>query len=315
MSDLLIIEQSENNWQRACRLGNYLLREGAELRWATEPCMAKVEGGTTREFERGTLLVTELGSVTKQMFQAAQERYGVGAQAVTSLQGFVGLTLRQMRIALYGGGGAPFNHARIYAELGFAVEFIGPQEIRAGALDDFDLLAVPGGGGLAMVGQLSPLGEQGCRVIKTWVQRGGMYIGSCAGAFDAAIVADSFLEVCPQQRQMQLVNALIWNRGDTEWIGLESPGVGVIECRNQRPDHPVMYGMPEKFHITHYNGPLFDTATDRLPDASAATGLSAVLGAREDFTHSERFLDFCEPGARRRRPFWAGRRAAESAIS
>lgn len=294
MPVLLITDQDENNWLGVCRLSNYLLREGADVRWATAPFTALAGDGTARRLEPGAFLIADIKPVTKPMLAAAQERYGVRAQTFASLRGFKGFALRRIRIAVYGGGGAPYNHARIFAELGFQVDFVSPREICAGALDDFNLLAVPGGGGLAMLGQLNPLGEEGCQRIKAWVQRGGMYIGSCAGAFDAAIVADSFLEVCPQQRQMQLVNALVWNRGDTEWIGLESPGVGVIECRNLQPDHPVMFGMPESFHITHYNGPLFDTDTDALPDASSATGLSAVAGASEDFTNSERFLRFGE---------------------
>lgn len=300
MSARFIVEQREDNWQRACRLINFLLREDAEVRWATEPFSAEASNGKPLEFERGAFLITDAGTLSPLRMDAALERYGVPAAAVADLQGFVGLLLKPLRIAIYGGGGAPFNHARIFAELGFQVEFISPQEIRAGQLDDYDLFAVPGGGGLAMAGQLHPLGEEGCRLIKAWAQRGGMYIGACAGAFNAAIVAESFLEVCPQQRCLQLVNALIWNRGDTEWIGLESPGVGLIESRNLKPEHPVMFGMPERFNITHYNGPLFDIDTDLLPDASAATALSAVAAPGADFTHSERFLRFsrgCEPQA------------------
>lgn len=292
-----IIEAREDNWPRACRLINFLLRENAEIRWATEPFDAQATNGKPLALERGAFLITDAGTESALKLQAALERYGLPATAVAELRGFVGLLLNPLRIAIYGGGGAPFNHARIFAELGFQVEFISAQEIRAGKLDDYDLFAVPGGGGLAMVGQLKPLGEAGCRLIKTWVQRGGMYIGSCAGAFDAAIVAESFLEVCPQQRHLQLVNALIWNRGDTEWIGLESPGVGVIESRNLKPEHPIMFGLPERFNITHYNGPLFDIDTDLVPDASAATGLSAVAGCSEAFTHSEQFLRFSQSGA------------------
>ena len=295
MSRMFVLSEHSGEWQRACRLVNYLLREGAELRWATEPFKALTSEGQTLALARGDYLIADLKHVSQAMLNAAQARYGIQAQAVDSLRGFVGLLLQPLRIALYGGGGAPFNHARIFAELGFHSEFISPQEVRAGMLDEYDLFGVPGGGGLAMIGQLTPLGEDGCRRIKDWVQRGGMYIGSCAGSFDAAIVAESFLEVCPQQRQMQLVNALIWNRGDTEWIGLESPGVGVIKSRNLQPDHPVMFGLPERFDITHYNGPLFDTDTAVLPDASAAKGLAAVAGARDDFTPSERFLSFSQP--------------------
>lgn len=294
MSQIFVLSEQSGDWQRACRLVNYLLREGAEVRWASEPFEAATADGETLILERGSYLIADLVHVSRKMLEAAQARYGIQARAVDSLRGFVGLLLQPLRIALYGGGGAPFNHGRIFAELGFHIEFISPQEVRAGALDDYDLFGVPGGGGLAMMGQLAPLGEDGCRRIKSWVQGGGMYIGSCAGSFDAAIVAESFLEVCPQQREMQLVNAMIWNRGDTEWIGLESPGIGVITSRNLQPAHPVMFGVPERFDITHYNGPLFDTDTAVLPDASAAVGLAAVAGAKDDFTPSERFLCFSD---------------------
>jgi hypothetical protein len=144
-----------------------------------------------------------------------------------------------------------------------------------------------------MKGQLDPSAE-GCRIITQFVQTGGMYMGSCAGAFDAALVSDSFLAVCPQQRHLQLVNAAIWNRNDTEWIGLNSPGVGVLESRNLRPDHPVMFGLPERFRITHYNGPLFEPQPGAVAHASDPIGLSAVAGFTEDFTPAEYFLHFSE---------------------
>ena len=298
MPNLLIVHSPAEDWPNACRLVNFLLREGAEVRWATAPFRATGIDGRAEPYERGSFLVTDTSSLPEPRLDAARRRYQVAAQLVEDVSGFVGLPLRRLRIAMYGGGGAPFNHARIFAELGFDLGFISPQEIRAGKLADYDLFGMPGGGGLAMMGQLDPLGEDGCRRIKDWVQGGGMYIGSCAGSFNAALVSDSFLEVCPQQRQLQMVNAMIWNRGDTEWIGLESPGIGVIESRNLQPEHPIMFGVPDRFNITHYNGPIFETAANALSDASAAQGLSAVVGAAENFTPSERFLshsETCDP--------------------
>lgn len=298
MPNLLIINSTAENWGGACRLVNFLLREGADIRWATAPFRAAGIDGSAQKCGRGSFLVANPDSISAPLLDAAQRRFDVAAQTIEEVLSFVGLQLRRVRIAMYGGGGAPFNHARIFADLGFDVGFISPQEIRAGKLSDYDLFGMPGGGGLAMIGQLDPLGEDGCRRIKDWVQRGGMYIGSCAGSFNAALVADSFLEICPQQRHLQMVNAMIWNRGDTEWIGLESPGIGVIESFNLHPDHPVMFGLPDRFNITHYNGPIFETVTKALSDASEAQGLSALAGAADDFTPSERFLSYsqtCDP--------------------
>ena len=294
MTQLAIIDQTAENWQRACRLVNFLLREGAELRWATESFRAIKADGAAQELAAGSFLVTGMELGTELALQAAQQRYGVDLEPIASVAGFLGHRLHAPRIALYGGGGAPFNHARIFAELGFDIEFISPQEVRAGELAAFDVFVIPGGGGQAMIGQLAPLGDEGCLAIKRWVQEGGMYVGSCAGSFDAAIVADSFVQACPQQRHLQMVNAMVWNRSDTEWMGLASPGIGVIESRVLHPNHPVMFGLPERFPITHYNGPLFEPATDPLFDASAVQGLTAVDAAAADFTPSELFLSCSE---------------------
>ena len=288
MNQLLILAADQTNWPKAYHFANYLLKDGFTVYWATQPFQA---AQTT--FERGTFLITEVpDAFIPEWQQSLEDRFGMELLPVDAVENFAGLHLRAPRIAMYGGGGAPFNHARIFGELGFTVEFISPQEIRQGRLAEFDALGMPGGGGIAMKGQLDPLGEEGCRLITEFVRQGGMYFGSCAGSFDAAIVSDSFLAVCPQQRHMQLVNARVWNRNDTEWFGLNSPGVGVLESRNLRPDHPVMFGLPDAFRITHYNGPFFEPTPGTLPDASDASALSAVAGFTNDYTPSEYFLSF-----------------------
>ncbi len=287
---LIAIRADNENWTQSYQCANFLLKEGAKLFWATEPFRAATPGGE-QILDRGSFLISD---APDDWLSAAEQRFGVKLLQVDSVEGFAGLQLKPLRIAMYGGGGAPFNHANIFAELGFFVDFISPQEVRQGRLSEFDILVMPGGGGIAMKGQLDPLGDDGCQKVKAFVQRGGMYMGSCAGAFDAAIVSDSFLAVCPMQRHMQLVNSIIWNRNDTEWVGLNSPGVGVLESENLRPDHPVMFGMPERFRITHYNGPLFEPQPGALADASESVGLSAVVGFTEDFTPAEYFLSIDE---------------------
>lgn len=293
----LIAIPAGDNWQQSYRCANFLLYAGATVYWATEPFTAVANGGT-QTLERGTFLLTATpDDAPTDPVADAEARFGVTTLRLDTAEDFVGLHLRPLRIAMYGGGGAPYNHARIFAELGFFVDFISPQEIRQGRLAEFDVLGMPGGGYIAMKGQLDPLGADGCQMINDWVQQGGMYMGSCAGSFDAAIVSESFLAVCPAQRNLQMVNALIWNRTDTEWVGLNSPGVGVLESRNARPDHPVMFGLPERFRITHYNGPFFEQHPDAIPTASDAFGLAEVAGFTDDFTPSEYFLNFSDYSA------------------
>lgn len=55
---------------------------------------------------------------------------------------------------------------------------IDAAEIMAGALDKVDCLVMPGGGGLE---RYRDWGEAGCAKIRRFVERGGRYLGTCAG--------------------------------------------------------------------------------------------------------------------------------------
>ena len=184
------------------------------------------------------------------------------------------------RVAIYGGGGSPYNHAAILAQAGHEVRFVFPVDVLAGALESFDAFVMPGGGYLAMQGQLDPLGLEGCRAIREYVEAGGMYIGSCAGSYDAATVPVQFLELCPAQGELRLLDAKVWNVGESKFGILESPGIGELIAENAAPDHPVMAGMSETFPVTHYNGPFF----------TGGQALARVQGRGSRFTPSESFL-------------------------
>lgn len=55
-----------------------------------------------------------------------------------------------------------------------------PDDIRDGALDQFDTIIFGGGSGS---GQAKGLAEDGCKAVKQFVERGGGYVGVCAGAY------------------------------------------------------------------------------------------------------------------------------------
>lgn len=186
---------------------------------------------------------------------------------------------RRARIAVYGAGGSPFHHIAVFARAGHDVDAVFPADIAAGALAGFDVFVMPGGGYRAMLGQLEPLGVEGARAIREYVRSGGMYIGCCAGSYDAATVDPGFVAMCPPQGEMCLLDATVWNDGD-EIFGLASPGIGVLRARTVAPAHPVMAGMPETFEIAHYNGPLFE----------GAEPLARVTGRTERYTAWEEML-------------------------
>jgi glutamine amidotransferase-like uncharacterized protein len=189
--------------------------------------------------------------------------------------------MSRARIALYGAGGSPYHHAAVFARGGHEVDFVLPADILAGALDGFDAFVMPGGGYRAMLGQIEPLGAGGARALRAYVEGGGMYIGCCAGSYDAATVPEVFLAACPAQAEMCLLEARVWNDGGgEEWGGLRSPGVGVLAAETVAAEHPVMAGMPARFEIAHYNGPLF----------TGAQALARVVGRTDRFTPWEHML-------------------------
>jgi hypothetical protein len=185
-----------------------------------------------------------------------------------------------VRIAVYGQAGAPYHYLSLFARHGYASAAVFAEEVRAGALAAFDVFVIPGGGFDGMPGQIEPLGRRGTRAVSEFVRSGGMYLGSCAGAYDAADPAPGFVRSCPAQPFMRLLPARVWNEDRDRWQRLESPGVGIIRVRNDFPDHPVMAGMPAEFEIVHYNGPIF----------THATSLLSVAGSTAAFTPSEEFL-------------------------
>ena len=99
--------------------------------------------------------------------------------------------------------------------------------------------------------------------------------------------------MCPVQAKLQMVNAKVWNDSkNTEWVGLQSPGIGVIKVKNQIPEHPILWNVPEEFEISHYNGPIFEVvANSCIEGASQAIGLLKWSGITDNFTPSEEFLN------------------------
>lgn len=282
------VETSQDAWWAAYRMANLLLRAGVEAHWATEDGPPLVH--------RGDFVIAAAEGVSRQVVEVCR-RLEVRPEPLPHPPAAPLARLARARVAVYGGGGAPYNHARILADLGFDVSFLPAQAVRADALQDYDVFIVPGGGRTANRGQLRLLGEDGARAIARFVERGGLYLGSCAGAHNVSVVPEA---AGPKygQRLMQLINVGMWHGGDVEWHWQEFPGIGVILCRNLRPDHPVMWGMPEVFPITHYNGPFFSLAEGALEGASAAVPLAAVVDYTDNFTPGEYALSLSRYGGR-----------------
>ncbi len=92
---------------------------------------------------------------------------------------------KKIRVAIYADAGAtpkdvPQVERCLPASQGFEVKPITAEQIRGGALKDFDVLIHPGGSASK---QAESLGEKGRDSIRHFVTDGGGFIGICAGAY------------------------------------------------------------------------------------------------------------------------------------
>ena len=88
------------------------------------------------------------------------------------------------RIGIYTGKGCSHSwlwFVELFDRYGFYdLALLDENHIKTGALDFIDCLAVSGGDTIAMA---EGLGKEGATELETFLRRGGLYLGSCAGAY------------------------------------------------------------------------------------------------------------------------------------
>lgn len=163
-------------------------------------------------------------------------------------------TGRPVRVALYrgpgtGGKGPPNLLKRLSCPPQLSITNVSPEQVRGGALTNFDVVIFAGG---SAGKQAEAIGEAGLQAIRQFVQQGGGYIGICAGAYLATCGAVS--------NRLNLIGAVTaspkWQRGEgTVEMELTDAGRGIL-------------GKPMGQFAVHYaNGPIVKPAgRDDLPD-------------------------------------------------
>src|SRR6185436_7982277 len=91
----------------------------------------------------------------------------------------------RLRVAVYDaagtGGSGVARVTELLTKSGTAdVVAVGPDDVRGGALDSFDVVMCTGGSGSA---QAKAIGEDGRARSKQFVESGGGYVGICAGSY------------------------------------------------------------------------------------------------------------------------------------
>ncbi|MEL6105504.1 MAG: BPL-N domain-containing protein [Planctomycetota bacterium] len=88
-----------------------------------------------------------------------------------------------LRVAVFKGDGvgqSVVDLLEVLGESGLGVSRITAEQIRSGALSEFDVLVHPGGSGSK---QGKALGEAGRQTVRQFVKDGGGYLGVCAGSY------------------------------------------------------------------------------------------------------------------------------------
>ncbi len=153
-----------------------------------------------------------------------------------------------VRVAVYNGGGSvsatgPLRLAGIVTSRGGAVaELIGPDEIRSGALRQFDVVLFPGGSGSK---QAAALGEAGREALRKFLRAGGGYVGICAGAYLATQRYSWSLRIV----NVKAIDTKHWRRG-TGVVKMELTGAG----------RAMLGGAAGEIDIRYANGPILAAA-------------------------------------------------------
>jgi hypothetical protein len=166
--------------------------------------------------------------------------------------------LNPVEIAIYGDHVAQcYAFNGLFNAMGFKAEIITGEQVKAGILEEYDIFAIPGDSWP----QTYSLGEVGCNKVKEFITNGGGLIASCAGGWTTAGQAPN--ETWPQKSYLEVGRWYMWNV-NTSWPFASwgdkyytPAGIGILTLDNENPDHPVMFGLPESFNITHWQGPMF----------------------------------------------------------
>jgi hypothetical protein len=163
------------------------------------------------------------------------------------------LAAQPLRVALYddvgsAGKGVPKMKEHLAKVPAMKLTVVKGEDIRAGALKDFDVVLFTGGSGS---GQAKGIGEEGRKQVHDFVQRGGGYVGICAGAYLASEGFSWGLKVLDARTVSPK-----WRRG-----------VGDVKMELTEEGRRILGDKPGQFTVRYANGPILKPSTNAaIPD-------------------------------------------------
>jgi predicted deacylase len=158
-----------------------------------------------------------------------------------------------IRLAVYdaggtGGTGAAKIIAQVGRQPGAIVTRICGEDIRGGALGQFNALAVPGGSGGK---EAAAIGEEGRARVRRFVEDGGGYIGICAGAYLATSGFSWGLKILDAKT------------ASPKWMR----GTGLVKLELTPRGREILGDKSGEFDCKYANGPILVPALiESLPD-------------------------------------------------
>ena len=152
----------------------------------------------------------------------------------------------EIKVAVYdGAGNGGLGVARVLAQVGgetnATITRVCPEDIRAGALKQFDVVMFTGGSGS---GQGNALGKAGRAEVRRFVENGGGYIGICAGAYLACHGFSWGLGIVDAKTLSPL-----WRRG-----------TGMVKLELTEQGRAVLGDQPSQFDCLYFQGPIVGRA-------------------------------------------------------
>jgi glutamine amidotransferase-like uncharacterized protein len=151
---------------------------------------------------------------------------------------------------------------RMFLWMGYDVTRVSAPQVRHGALAEVRLLCVPGGN---MFDYAEDLTAEGAEKIRTFVERGGGYVGICGGAYLAGE------RVYWHGNRLPMTSLGLFSgeaRGPYDEI-VPYPDSAMCLVIASRPSHPISENQPDSSWILYFWGPAL------LPDEDAQV---TVLG-------------------------------------
>ena len=190
------------------------------------------------------------------------------------------------KIGIYTGKGASHSwlwFVEIFERLGFyELSFLTEVDLVCGGLENMDVLAVSGGDTFAIA---EALGPQGANRLKAFITRGGLYLGSCAGAYLPLNSSKEHLN------HFNFVPAKITNLTKTlpQNHGLKEKFCTCYGCSY------IFHAVREAVEVTTSGMPPFGVSTTFTAPLyggppMTVTNPASVLATYTDFTHKTLFL-------------------------